>query len=121
MSRPEGTRPPELYYDDKEAEKYNSSSRIINIQAEIAQRAIELLVLPAGRPSYILDIGCGSGLSGQELELAGHYWAGCDISRDMLNVASERESVTGDFVHHDMGLGIKAFTAYVEQCIMFRV
>ena len=105
MSRPEGTRAPELYYDEKEAGKYNSSSRIINIQAEIAQRAIELLVLPSGRPSYILDIGCGSGLSGQELELAGHYWAGCDISRDMLNVAAERESVTGDFVQHDMGLG----------------
>ena len=25
--------------------------------------------------------------------------------RDMLNVAQERESSTGDLVHHDMGLG----------------
>jgi 18S rRNA (guanine1575-N7)-methyltransferase len=106
MSRPEGTRAPDLYYDEKEAQKYNSSSRIINIQAEIAQRAIELLALPPSRPSYILDIGCGSGLSGQELEEAGHYWVGCDISRDMLNVAAERESETGDFIQHDMGLGL---------------
>jgi 18S rRNA (guanine1575-N7)-methyltransferase len=105
MSRPEGTQAPAAYYDDKEAVKYNSSSRIINIQAEITQRAIELLVLPTHRPSYILDIGCGSGLSGQELENAGHYWAGCDISRDMLNVAAERESEAGDLVHQDIGLG----------------
>lgn len=81
MSRPEGTQAPDQYYDEREAQKYNSSSRIISIQAEIAQRAIELLTLPPSRPSYILDVGCGSGLSGQELEDAGHYWVGCDISR----------------------------------------
>ena len=105
MSRPEGSAAPDRYYDEREAKKYNSSSRIINIQAEIAQRAIELLSLPTGRPSYILDVGCGSGLSGQELENAGHYWVGCDISRDMINVAAEKESDTGDLVYHDMGLG----------------
>ena len=64
MSRPEGTRPPELYYDDKEARKYDSSSRIISIQADISARALEMLNLPPAdvRPSYILDVGCGSGL-----------------------------------------------------------
>lgn len=86
MSRPEGTRPPELYYDEKEARKYDSSSRIINIQAEIAERAIEMLALPPDEPKYILDIGSGSGLSGQALEEAGHYWVGCDISKSMLEV-----------------------------------
>lgn len=40
----------------------------------------------------ILDIGCGSGLSGEAIEEAGHVWVGCDISRDMLAVAAERES-----------------------------
>ena len=106
MSRPEGTRAPEDYYDENESRKYNSSSRIINIQAEISSRAIELLALPSDRPSYLLDIGCGSGLSGQVLEEAGHYWVGCDISRSMLEVASERESSAGDLVHHDIGLGL---------------
>ena len=37
----------------------------------------------------ILDMGCGSGLSGKVLEEAGHYWVGCDVSRSMLDVASE--------------------------------
>ena len=104
--RPEGTKPPELFYDGVEARKYTQSSRIINIQAEITERAIELLDLPPGRPSYILDIGCGSGLSGEALEEAGHYWLGCDISKDMLEVATERESDTGDVINADMGQGL---------------
>ncbi len=106
MSRPEGSRPPDLYYDETEARKYNSSSRIINIQAEITERAIEMLNLPEGRPSYVLDVGCGSGLSGEALEEAGHYWVGCDISKSMLEVAAERESETGDILHADMGQGL---------------
>lgn len=40
----------------------------------------------------ILDIGCGSGISGEEITDQGHFWVGVDISRDMLNVAIERES-----------------------------
>jgi 18S rRNA (guanine1575-N7)-methyltransferase len=86
MSRPEGSKPPQLYYDEVEARKYNSSSRIINIQDEITQRAIEMLAFSDDSPKYVLDIGCGSGLSGQALEEAGHYWVGCDISKDMLEV-----------------------------------
>lgn len=136
MSRPEGTQAPDQYYDEREAQKYNSSSRIISIQSDIAQRAIELLTLPDSRPSYILDIGCGSGLSGQELEQAGHFWVGCDISRsvlyvsltridynqnsvfrDMLNVAQERESETGDLIQHDMGLGLPYRPGSFDGCI----
>ena len=86
MSRPEGTKPPDLYYDAIEARKYDSSSRIINIQAEISLRAIEMLAFSDDKPKYILDIGCGSGLSGEALEEAGHYWVGCDISKTMLEV-----------------------------------
>ena len=106
MSRPEGSQPPELYYDEIEAVKYNSSSRIINIQAEISNRAIEMLALPEDTPCYILDVGCGSGLSGEALEAAGHYWVGCDISKSMLDVATDRDCENGDLVHQDMGLGL---------------
>jgi len=106
MSRPEILQAPEDYYNDKESRKYNSSSRIINIQAEISARAIEMLSLPSNKPSYILDIGCGSGLSGQSLEEAGHFWVGCDISKSMLEVASERECTNGDLICHDMGIGL---------------
>ena len=89
--RPEGQgQAPELFYDAKEAKKYDRSSRMKHIQNEITNRAIELLTLPEGKASYILDIGCGSGLSGEALERAGHYWAGCDISASMLDVARQR-------------------------------
>jgi 18S rRNA (guanine1575-N7)-methyltransferase len=59
---------------------------MMKIQAEIAERAIEMLAIPEGSPAFILDIGCGSGLSGQVLEEAGYNWIGCDVSRDMLQV-----------------------------------
>jgi 18S rRNA (guanine1575-N7)-methyltransferase len=104
--RPEGSAPPEHFYNEIEARKYDSSSRMMTIQNEIANRAIEMLAVPEGSPALILDIGCGSGLSGEALEEAGYNWIGCDISRDMLQVASERESETGDLIHHDMGLGL---------------
>jgi 18S rRNA (guanine1575-N7)-methyltransferase len=51
---------------------------------------VELLALPAGKSCYILEIGCGSGLSGLALEKAGHHWVGCDISPSMLEVARRR-------------------------------
>ena len=90
MSRPELTGDASIFYNTKEARKYDSSSRMIGVQREITERAIELLKLPTEKPSFILDIGCGSGLSGQVLEEHGHVWVGCDLSRDMLDVASER-------------------------------
>ena len=90
MSRPELTGHASLFYNEKEARKYNSSSRMIGIQREITERAIELLRLDDSRPAMVLDIGCGSGLSGQVLEEKGHVWVGCDVSRDMLTVAQER-------------------------------
>lgn len=106
MSRPEGTRPPDLYYDETEARKYNSSSRMNNIQSEITDRALEMLNLPDDKSCFILDIGCGSGLSGEVLEEDGHYWIGCDISTSMLEVAVEKESETGDVLASDIGQGL---------------
>lgn len=67
---------------------------MINVQREITLRAIELLLLPPDETSLVLDIGCGSGLSGQVLEEKGHVWVGCDVSRDMLQVAHERMEET---------------------------
>ncbi|KAJ8603728.1 hypothetical protein CTAYLR_000235 [Chrysophaeum taylorii] len=100
MSRPELTGPAEVFYDSVEARKYTSSSRIINVQAEIASRCIELLNLESEK-RFILDIGCGSGLSGAALEAAGHEWVGCDISRDMLRIASERAKASRGPVEMD--------------------
>ncbi|KAJ7954641.1 Methyltransferase [Quillaja saponaria] len=105
-SRPELQAPPEIFYDDTEARKYTSSSRIIEIQSILSERALELLALTDdGVPKLLLDIGCGSGLSGETLSENGHHWIGLDISQSMLNVAVERE-VEGDLLLGDMGQGL---------------
>lgn len=81
------------------------SSRIIEIQSQMCERAIELLALPDDQKSMILDIGCGSGLSGEALDEQGHYWIGVDIAKAMLDVAVEREC-EGDLILGDMGQGM---------------
>lgn len=104
--RPELTGPPEFFYNDDEARKYTNNSRMIEIQSKLTARAVELLSLPQDdSPKLLLDIGCGSGLSGEQLTDSGHLWVGFDISPAMLEVAVERE-VEGDVCLHDMGQGL---------------
>lgn len=72
-------------------------------------RALELLDLQS--PSLILDVGCGSGLSGEILsqeppERGGpHTWIGMDISPSMLDVALQRDT-EGDLLLADIGQGV---------------
>jgi len=105
-TRPEHTSGgAEDYYDATEAKKYTERSRVVKIQTALAERALELLNFPDDdTPRVILDIGCGSGLSGNVLTEAGHWWVGLDISKDMLGVALENE-VAGDLLLADMGHG----------------
>ncbi|KAI0146784.1 hypothetical protein LQW54_003663 [Pestalotiopsis sp. IQ-011] len=109
MSRPEDTLAADVHYDDVEARKYTTSSRIQNIQASMTHRALELLDLPG--PSLILDVGCGSGLSGEILsslepdEGGPHVWIGMDVSASMLDVALQRD-VEGDLMLADIGQGV---------------
>ena len=98
----------------------------------MTERALELLCLP-DEPCYLLDLGCGSGLSGECIEeqvifgscenqtqchwllssylvvdflfLKGHSWVGLDISSAMLGVANERE-LEGDLACGDLGEGL---------------
>jgi 18S rRNA (guanine1575-N7)-methyltransferase len=82
--------------------------------------------MPPDEPSFLLDIGCGSGLSGEILDEEGYIWAGVDIAPSMLGehvriwgaevdkyahvyfmsieVALERE-VEGDLFLQDIGQG----------------
>lgn len=74
----------------------------------MTHRALSLLQLTT--PSLILDIGSGSGLSGQILSaipspVGPHTWIGADISASMLAVALERE-VEGDLLLADAGQGL---------------
>jgi 18S rRNA (guanine1575-N7)-methyltransferase len=75
----------------------------------MTRRALELLQLDS--PSLILDVGCGSGLSGEilssvpEEEGGPHMWVGMDISASMLDVALQRD-VEGDLLLADIGQGV---------------
>jgi SAM-dependent methyltransferase len=103
--RPEHENPPEIvrlipytpidtqYYNEDEALKYTKNSRILEIQGVMSERALELLNLPQDKPCFLLDIGCGSGLSGEVLDENGHYWVGCDISPSMLGAFRHCRSV----------------------------
>ncbi|KAL7424259.1 18S rRNA (guanine1575-N7)-methyltransferase [Cryptotrichosporon argae] len=104
MSRPEEIAPPEVFYGDTEAKKYTGNTRVQAIQAQMTERALELLALPPDEAAFVLDIGCGSGLSGELLDEDGHYWVGVDVAPSMLEVALERE-VEGDLFLQDIGQG----------------
>ncbi|GAA5943502.1 hypothetical protein JCM10213_005507 [Rhodosporidiobolus nylandii] len=111
-NRPEHIAPPEVFYNASEAAKYTNNTRVQSIQAEMTYRCLELLDLPMSstddemsRPSFLLDIGAGSGLSGEILTEEGHQWVGMDVSGGMLEVAIERE-VEGDLLLADIGQGI---------------
>jgi 18S rRNA (guanine1575-N7)-methyltransferase len=103
--------PPDLHYNDVESRKYTTSSRIQRIQADMTHRALDLIGLT--QSSMILDVGCGSCLSGEILSQtveegtpAGpHVWVGFDISASMLGVALEKE-VEGDLLLADAGQGV---------------
>ncbi|TGZ49032.1 putative methyltransferase WBSCR22, partial [Temnothorax longispinosus] len=71
----------------------------------MCERAIELLVLPEDQSCLLLDIGCGSGLSGSVLEDQGHVWIGVDISSAMLDVVVDKE-LDGDLILGDIGQGL---------------
>eukprot|EP00800_Vazella_pourtalesii_P013282 TRINITY_DN315_c0_g1_i3.p1 TRINITY_DN315_c0_g1~~TRINITY_DN315_c0_g1_i3.p1 ORF type:complete len:230 (-),score=67.34 TRINITY_DN315_c0_g1_i3:532-1221(-) len=103
--RPEHTGPAEFYYNQTEARKYTQNGRIIEIQLSMTERAVELLRVPPDTSQFLLDIGCGSGLSGEYISEQGHHWVGVDISPAMLEVARERE-VEGDLLLGDMGQGL---------------
>lgn len=116
-TRPEEENPPEIFYDETEARKYTTSSRIVEVQERLSQRALELLALPEdGVPRLLLDIGCGSGLSGEALSRAGHMWVGMDISPAMLDVARERE-VEGDVLLSDIGEGVPMRNAVFDGAV----
>uniref|UniRef100_F7G295 18S rRNA (guanine-N(7))-methyltransferase n=2 Tax=Bilateria TaxID=33213 RepID=F7G295_ORNAN len=114
--RPEHRGPPELFYNEDEARKYTQNSRMIGIQTQMSERAVELLALPEEQPCFLLDIGCGSGLSGDFISEQGHHWVGIDISSAMLDVAVERE-VEGDLLLGDMGQGVPFRPGTFDGCI----
>lgn len=91
----------------------------MKIQAELSERAYELLDFEESKRGFILDIGCGSGLSGEVLTENGHLWVGMDISKEMLKVAKEENEVEEDLLLADIGYGIPFLPGTFDGAIRF--
>lgn len=120
MARPEHLNPPDVFYNESEAKKYATSGRMQQIQTLLSERAIELLALKDDSPKLLLDIGCGTGLSGKTLEKHGHTWIGCDISKSMLEVGraqNQDNKSNGDTFVLDMGIGMPFRSGTFDGCI----
>jgi 18S rRNA (guanine1575-N7)-methyltransferase len=98
---------------------------MIQIQLAMSERAVQLLCLRGGKPRHILDLGCGSGLSGEILTEHNHIWTGVDISSAMLGILlfkamyimqlaisiflseiAKKREVEGELVLGDLGQGL---------------
>ena len=115
MSRPEHIAPPQFFYNEEESLKYARNTRMNKIQREMAERSIELLNLPkTSTPLHILDLGCGTGISGEVIEEYGHHCTGLDISIEMLKISKENNS---SVIQCDMGGYLPFRPAMFDGCI----
>ena len=104
------------FYNSREALRYSSCHQTLQLQVELTNVALQLLDLPVrfsqlhryfstnrkastalclglqAAPQVLLDLGCGSGMSGKVVSQHGHVWFGCDISPDMLALAQGTSS-----------------------------
>ena len=112
MSRPEHQQAKQQggadFYTDKEAARYDTSQHMNQTQAQMTERAVELLGLSASKPGAVLDIGCGSGASSRGVSKhGGHFVVGFDLSTGMAQQAAghthQRSRPGVDYFVQDMG------------------
>jgi len=89
---------PDSYIGDK-AEEYDSLNWMERNQEKSTMTAIEYLYdenlgadIQIGKPSLILDLGCGTGYSSQVLLENGFRVIGIDVLRDMLSKAQKKKN-----------------------------
>ena len=80
------------YYDRRVTEAYTELN--VQTQSELTTRCLDMLCLEGdARDAALLDIGCGSGLSGETLTRHGYRaWVGIDASAAMLERATRGRS-----------------------------
>lgn len=104
--RPEDLDDPILFYDEENVEKYVRNNRMNQIQREMTERALELMEFDDDQSRLILDLGCGSGISGDILTAYNHLWIGCDISQTMLEAGKDSGDVDKDCLRVDLAQGL---------------
>lgn len=109
------------FYVEEEAHRYTQTGTRTPIQAELTERALQFACLSAKRDPralMVIDVGCGSGLSGCVLTSHGFSeWIGLDISLPMLRLASTSRECLGRIVAANMGQGLPLRTAAFEAAV----
>lgn len=128
MGKPESTGV-KVFYAGEAAEKYDQSTGLKKVQSRITQRCLEILNAPDN--ALILDIGCGSGMSTEQILDAGNRVVGVDISVEMLRLAQKRVSCIEyeyaeaqslcDFAAVDIGHGLPFKTASFDHAVSVSV
>ena len=83
-------------------------------QSQLTERALELLALPDdGRARLLLDLGCGSGLSGEALTEQGHCWlvSGAPVYRPPAHANHAKPAAQPQLA------GLRQFCAIEMMCV----
>jgi 18S rRNA (guanine1575-N7)-methyltransferase len=98
---------PDAFYTGDVVHK-SSTGNYAAIQQSLTHRALELLDLDSRIPRFVLDIGCGSSISGSVILESGHFSCGVDIAHEMLLRALERipPESPNSLARVDVGLGL---------------
>ena len=109
--------PPEIYYSGENADKATDNPHYVQIQRKLTERAMELIDVDSGNSQLILDVGCGTSISGQVFSENGHFFVGVDIAPEMLlrSLQIIPGSTGNQFLRADVGAGLP-FRAGVFDC-----
>jgi 18S rRNA (guanine1575-N7)-methyltransferase len=99
--------PPDQFYTGSVVAK-NTLGNYAAIQRSLTEHALELLNLDSSMPLFVLDIGCGSSISGEVIRENGHISCGVDIAREMLLKAAEYlpDDCADSLTRADVGFGL---------------
>ena len=75
-----------------EYDAFHAGHRLLDFD----QRFVEVQLAAAGRLLTVLDLGCGTGRSVQNLLAAGHRAIGVDLSEAMLRAAASKTALLGE-------------------------
>ena len=99
--------PPYRFYQGENVLKNASSTHYVQIQRQLTERALELLQLDMTVPKLILDVGCGTSISGQVIQETGNFYVGIDVAGEMLLQAIKAVPGTpNSLARSDAGIGI---------------